>query len=166
MFANDKTSGAAAAVQAIAGREDLDPQDKLKQLLAYGNARFKTSSGLVSMVKGKRYIVMYCASEEAEVDAGTEFNLENTYCCHTLKAEGPLAFHRAGASEISGHPCYDMFQLETYVGAPLVIGGETWGTVNFTAIEAREPFEPEDLETMAELSAAVGRELVAAGQAA
>ena len=161
----DNTSASLEAVQAIADREDLDPKDKLRDLLALGNSWFQTASGLVSMVKDGRYIVMHCVSEEAEVESGTEFALEDTYCSHTLKAAEPVAFHRAGTSEISGHPCYDMFQLETYVGAPVVIDGATWGTVNFTAIEPRAPFEAQDLKLMAQLSAAVGRALADAGQA-
>lgn len=166
MSANGTGSAQTAAVQAITDRQDLSPADRLKQLLAFGNAQFGTSSGLVSKVMDTRYVVMHCASEEAEVEAGTEFALADTYCTHMLQAGRPLAFHQAGSSGVSGHPCYDIFRLETYAGAPVVIGGEIWGTVNFTAIEPRAPFEPDDLELLAEISSAVGRELVAAGQAA
>ncbi|MEW2911373.1 GAF domain-containing protein [Leisingera sp. JC11] len=157
---------AAADVLAIAERQDLKPQEKIIRLLACGNELFKTASALVSNVRGCRYVVMYCVSDEVEVDPGTEFGLGDTYCVHTLNAEAPLAFHKAGSSEIAGHPCYEMFRLETYIGAPIKIGGTPWGTVNFTAIEAREPFAPPELEMMAALSEAVGRELIAAGQAA
>lgn len=153
-------------VQAIAQRQDLSPQEKVRGLLSFGNAHFQTSSALVSNVRGSRYIVMTCVSDEAEVEAGTEFELENTYCYHTLKAETPLAFHQASASEIGGHPCYDMFRLETYIGAPIHAEGKPWGTVNFSAIEARAPFAPEDLALIKELSIAVGQELAGAGQAA
>jgi len=157
---------AAAGVQEISERQDLKPQEKIERLLARGNELFGTASALVSNVQGSRYVVVYCVSDEVEVDPGTEFGLGNTYCVHTLNAEAPLAFHKAGSSEIAGHPCYKMFRLETYIGAPIKIGGEPWGTVNFTAIEAREPFAPQELEAMAALSEAVGRELVAAGHAA
>ncbi|MBY6139256.1 GAF domain-containing protein [Leisingera daeponensis] len=157
---------AAAGVQAISERLDLEPQEKIKRLLACGNDLFKTASALVSNVRGSRYVVMYCVSDEVEVDPGTEFGLGDTYCVHTLNAKAPLAFHKASSSEIAGHPCYEMFRLETYIGAPIKIGGTAWGTVNFSAIEAREPFAPQDLQAMAALSEAVGRELVAAGQAA
>ncbi|MBY6137005.1 GAF domain-containing protein [Nocardioides marinus] len=166
MSGADSAAGAVETVEAIARREDLTSSDKLKELLVFGNTFFKTSSGLVSRVEDSRYTVMHCASHEVEVEPGTEFALEETYCSHTLKAAGPVAFHRAGTSEISGHPCYDMFQLETYVGAPVVIDGATWGTVNFTAIEARDPFAPEDLEVMAALSTAVGQTLASADHAA
>ncbi|WP_019296562.1 MULTISPECIES: GAF domain-containing protein [unclassified Leisingera] len=159
-------AGTAAAVQSITDRQDLEPREKIRQLLAYGNELFSTSSALVSNVQGSKYVIVYCVSEEAEVDPGTAFELDDTYCIHTLQSDGPLAFHKASESEIAGHPCYNMFRLETYIGAPIRFGGSAWGTLNFTAVEAREPFQGADLDTMAALSAAVGRELVAAGQAA
>ncbi|MFY0310133.1 GAF domain-containing protein [Leisingera sp. D0M16] len=166
MSEKEMETATVAAVQGIAGRPDLEPQEKISLLLASGNEWFKTSSALVSQVLGSRYVIVNCVSEEAEVDPGTEFDLEDTYCSHTLVANGPLAFHKAGSSDISGHPCYDMFRLETYIAAPIMIGDEPWGTVNFTAIEAREPFRPQDLDVMTAISAAVGAELIAAGHAA
>lgn len=153
-------------VQDIAARQDLTAEEKVRDLLSFGNAHFQTSSALVSNVCGSRYIVKSCVSDEVEVELGTEFDLENTYCCHTLKADGPLAFHQASASEIAGHPCYDMFRLETYIGAPIHADGKPWGTVNFSAIEARAPFTEEDLALMSALSAAVGREIIGGAQAA
>lgn len=162
----ENSSEAAAVIQAMAECRDLSPQEKIRHLLASGNELFKTSSALVSRVQGSKYVVEYSVSQEAEVDPGTEFSLGDTYCVHTLQSEAPLAFHQAGSSEIAGHPCYDMFRLETYIGAPVKIGGVAWGTVNFTAIEAREPFEEVELELMAVLSDAVASELVASGQAA
>ncbi len=38
-----------------------------------------------------------------------------------------------GSSEYSGHPCYEAFQLEAYIGVPLLVDGQRFGTLNFSS---------------------------------
>jgi len=76
-----------------------------------------------------------------------------------VRADGPRAFHNAGKSEISEHPCYQAFKLESYIGAPLFVAGKRFGTLNFSAAAPRRPFTPRALELVRLFAQWVGNEM-------
>jgi len=90
---------------------------------------------------------------------GTHFDLQDTYCVHTLAANAPTGFHEAGKSSIRNHPCYVKQQLEAYLGAPIHVGGEVYGTLNFSRPEAREPFSHYDWQLISLMAQWVSYEL-------
>jgi GAF domain-containing protein len=116
-------------------------------------------SAIVSCVQEETYTVIYCYSKEAPVEPGTTFDLGDTYCSQTLLSDGPVAYHQASQSELATHPCYNMFLLETYIGVPLIVDGRTFGTLNFTAPEARHPFTETDIEVVKLFAAWVAQQL-------
>src|SRR5690606_27397042 len=46
-----------------------------------------------------------------------------------------------------------------YIGTPIFINGKPFGTLNFSAPEAREPFTPRDLETIKLFAQWLGNQL-------
>ncbi|CUH80241.1 hypothetical protein TRM7557_02793 [Tritonibacter multivorans] len=146
----------------ISGQDTLSIDDKIQAILQEGNAHFGTAFALVSEIKGDVYRVVFSESDIAPAEPGTEFPLGETYCLQTMRAGGPVAYHAAGASDLSDHPCYSVFQLETYIGAPMMQGTQVLGTVNFTNIEARAPFSAQDLATISGIASRVQALLKAA----
>jgi diguanylate cyclase (GGDEF)-like protein/PAS domain S-box-containing protein len=127
----------------------VDPTDEtLEQLLRVGLEHLQLSIALVARVEDDRYIVEAAVSRKDAPAAGEEFPLGNTYCSITLAAEDVVATSEAGGDErVAGHPCYREFGLESYIGVPVRIDGEVWGTVNFSAPEARaDPFSALEYE--------------------
>ncbi|HSG23363.1 MAG TPA: ATP-binding protein, partial [Azonexus sp.] len=50
-------------------------------------------------------------------------------------------------SEYAGHPCFQDFQLAAYIGMPIRVDGEIFGTLNFSSAQGRSrDFDPSDLE--------------------
>lgn len=143
----------------IATSQSLSPKEKVHEILKLGCERFETMSAIVSCVRGQTYTVTYCYSEEAPVEPGTTFDLGDTYCSKTLLSDGPVAYHCASQSELATHPCYNMFLLETYIGVPLIVGGRTFGTLNFSSPEARRPFSEMDVEVIKLFAAWVSQQL-------
>ena len=122
-----------------------DSDQRIARMLQLGCRHFGLDMGIASHIVGKTYTLDHVYTPDGSVEPGTSFDLGETYCVHTLHADGPTGFHNAGQSEISDHPCYKTFGLEAYIGAPLVIDGERYGTVNFTGAEPRPaPFSEED----------------------
>ena len=118
---------------------------RIERMLKLGCRHFGLDMGIASHIVGQTYTLDHVYSPDGSVAPGTSFDLGDTYCVHTLQADGPTGFHHAGESAISDHPCYKTFGLEAYLGAPLVIDGSRYGTVNFTGAAARpEPFSDED----------------------
>ena len=116
--------------------------------------------GIVSRVEDDTYTIRHAADPAGNVRRGLAFPLGETYCTHTLSRDGVTAFAHAGQSEISGHPCYRNFGLETYIGIAIRVGGETYGTVNFSSSAARDKeFGPRERSFVAMVSQWVSYEL-------
>ncbi len=122
------------------------------KLLELGLNYLGLGIGLVSSVHEDVYRVEHASSPGDMIEPGTIFPIGHTYCWHTLKANKPLGFHHAGDSSIATHPCYSHFKLESYIGAPIIVGDKAVGTVNFSAAAPRDPFCAADFEFVTTLS--------------
>ena len=104
--------------------------------------------GLFSRVTpaADRYEVVACAvPPDVEVGPGAVFPFGDTYCAITLGTGGVVAIDEMARSEHRRHPCYRAFGLEAYIGGPVVVDGETFGTLNFSSAEPRPgPFTESD----------------------
>lgn len=119
--------------------------EKVRQILELGCEIFGLPLAIVSRVEGAQYEVRFSFSHAEAPPPGSRFDLAETYCVHTLNADGPTGFHHVGASEIRKHPCYAAFGLEAYFGTPLIVDGERCGTLNFSSAEPHErPFDDRD----------------------
>tara|TARA_B100001063_G_scaffold123413_1_gene115177 strand:- start:1043 stop:3034 length:1992 start_codon:yes stop_codon:yes gene_type:complete len=107
--------------------------DKTQKLLNFGLKVFGLDLAIISEVQERIYTVLYAVTPDNGLAIGTQFNLNDTYCVHTLNAGSALAFHNVSQSEIADHPCFTNFQLESYIGAPIKVGNEVFGTVNFSS---------------------------------
>jgi two-component system sensor histidine kinase/response regulator len=131
--------------------------------LILGKKIFNLPLALISEIHAQEYCVIYCHTPNQEITPGDTFELGSTYCCHTLKADSPLAFHQAGKSEIKEHPCYHAFGLESYIGVPLVVEGHRYGTLNFSGPEpSPKPFTNRELELIQLFSYWISAELTRA----
>ncbi|GAB5535488.1 MAG: hypothetical protein Rubg2KO_17370 [Rubricoccaceae bacterium] len=106
--------------------------------------------GILSRItpEDDRYEVMACSVPDGvDMAPGDVYSLGETYCSITLHSQDGVAIDEMGASEHQGHPCYAAFELESYIGAPVIVDGETIGTLNFSSSEPRhEPFSEADLD--------------------
>ncbi|MGB1199307.1 MAG: PAS domain-containing protein, partial [Thalassotalea sp.] len=144
----------------ITARVELSTDEKIQQLLQLGRQLYNLPLAIVSQVIGQEYKVLYCEVPNDEVKQGDVFELGNTYCCHTLASGKPLSFHHAGQSEISHHPCYKNFALESYVGVPFYVNGQLFGTLNFSGSETTpKAFTARELELVQLIANWLGSEL-------
>lgn len=143
----------------ISSHQEMDTTAKINKILQLGCDHFQTDSALVSWVQGEHYTVLYSHSDIVDISRGTTFKLGDTYCSEMLKSNGPLACHNARQSKFATHPCYDLFLLETYIGVPLIVDGEQFGTLNFSSPETRHPFDNSDNEVIKMFAAWIGQQL-------
>ncbi|KZZ14592.1 hypothetical protein A3750_01810 [Oleiphilus sp. HI0079] len=147
-------------LHSITSNTQLSIDEKTQQLLKLGKETFGLPLAIVSRISGDQYIVEYSDTPNAEVNPGDTFELGQTYCCHTLSANGPTAFHHAGKSSINSHPCYSAFGLESYIGVPVEVSGERFGTLNFSSPDVRDtPFSSDDMELIRLFAQWIGNEL-------
>lgn len=112
--------------------------EDLRRGLGHATAFFGLDFGIVSRVEGDSYVIEHVFQPDgAGLEVGQEFPLGDTYCAITLEARDVVSIDEMRSSNFSGHPCYRAFQLESYLGVPLRVDGEVYGTLNFSAPDAR-----------------------------
>ncbi|QJR80183.1 response regulator [Alteromonas pelagimontana] len=145
-------------LQNIVSNQQLDFDEKVQKLLSLGLLVFGLDIGLVSRVQGTNYTVLFAQTPDNSLTAGTSFDLEGTYCVHTLEANSAISFHQASETDIAEHPCYKNFGLESYIGAPIRVGELVFGTVNFSSAKASKPFTETHIDYVELLAQWLGSE--------
>jgi signal transduction histidine kinase/ActR/RegA family two-component response regulator len=144
----------------ITSNSNLSYDQKMDALLQFGLDYFKLELAIISEIDNGIYTVLHGISSDNSLLVGTTFAVADTYCLHTLATNQALSFHHAGQSNIAQHPCYLNFGLESYIGAPLLIEGRRFGTINFSAVSPRtKPFSEEEHDFIELLSHWVGSEI-------
>lgn len=113
--------------------------NEFSSLLAQANIFFETRFGIISHIVDETYIIEHVASnpESDALACGQRFLLGDTYCAITRQASDVVALSHVGDSLHATHPCYQNTQLEAYIGAPILLDGEIYGTLNFSSPEPR-----------------------------
>jgi len=154
-----------ADVYRLLTNAELSPNEHIQHLLAIGLLYLDLDMGIVSEIKNDVYRVIHVEDRTESLKPDTEFDLGETYCWHALRGDGVTAFDHAGASEISGHPCYKNFGLESYIGIPIRIAGSVFGTLNFSSATRRDAaFGPREKSFVAMLSQWIAYEIGAQQQ--
>ncbi len=136
-------------------QDDLGVQ--LSEALALVTGFLELDLGIISRVEGDRYTVTHCYAPGAAPQPGDRFSLGNTCCAITLEADDVLSIDHMADSAHRHHPCYAAFALETYIGVPLFVNGERYGTLNFSSATPRaKAFGDEDREFVRLLGQWVG----------
>ncbi|WP_341706710.1 PAS domain-containing protein [Halopseudomonas sp.] len=133
----------------IAADFGLSHQQQLERLLDLGCDYLNLDLGLVSQISDSVYEVQAASSGDDNPAPGTRFDFEQTYCNLTFQHHDVLAIDSMGRSRFNGHPCYQSFALECYIGIPLFVDGRRYGTLNFSSATPRQrPFDEVDLDFM------------------
>nr|WP_253805830.1 PAS domain S-box protein [Haloferax sp. Q22] len=146
-------------LQTVMAAEVSSPDERLSSLVAVGCRTLGLDIGIVSRVDGEDYTVRAVHPSDAGIDVGDRFDLGSTYCKEVVSQREVCAFTDATAAEMTQHPAYREFALESYIGVPLVVDGERYGTLNFSSPTPRAtPFgtlEHTFVELLSELVSAV-----------
>jgi signal transduction histidine kinase/ActR/RegA family two-component response regulator len=125
----------------------LDPESTLRHALQVGVKHLHLEFGIVSQISDEEYRIVVQVSPPGTLTDDQVFPLGRTYCSTTLANDALLAIHDAARSEYAGHPCFKDFQLAAYIGVPIRVEGNIYGTLNFSSINGRQrAFDPSDLE--------------------
>lgn len=69
---------------------------------------------------------------------GQFFALGSTYCNTTLKLDDVLAVTDVTKSGYVGHSCHKEFELISYIGMPIRVNSQIYGTISFSSPNARQ----------------------------
>jgi len=126
----------------------------LKEILLEGKAILGVQVGIISRIEKEQYHVYAVESEYANINTGDIFDLEKTYCRDVITNNKTMIFDDvAEISELLKHPCYLNTQLRAYIGTPLILDNQIWGTLNFSSLRPKQPaFTHQDFSTIESLA--------------
>jgi len=112
----------------------------IHEFLVSGIEVFGLETGIVSQITADHiYHVCDVVSPLEMLSKGQEFELDETYCREVIKSQKVLGFPEVGKLHyMNCHPVYQNLKLEAYLAAPIVVGDELFGTLNFTSRYRRE----------------------------
>jgi len=141
----DKQERRVRLLYELSASKNLSVDEQLESTLKAGLDQLSMDLGIISRINGDQYKVLHFYPESSGLSKGQIFNLGDTYCSIALVAEDIIAIDEMKVSQYSSHPCYAAFNLESYIGVPIKVNGEPFGTLNFSCAQPRKsPFTKAD----------------------
>jgi len=130
-------------IKEIANDKSKSTDDRIGTLIQIGLDDLELGLGIVSNIVGDKYTVKNTNNPELH---GMEFRTSVIYCAITLSLQEKkvLPVNHFAVSDFVRRPAYREFKLETYIGTPIRVNGNLYGTLNFTNPEPRDHHFSED----------------------
>ncbi|MEG4234743.1 response regulator [Microcoleus sp. Pol11C3] len=133
---------------------------RLQELLAMGCRQLGLSVGILSWIQGDNYQIMAVECPDGSIVKEQIYDLEKTFCVATAMAKEPIYFESVRFSGLSFNTDEPAFKIEAYMGIPVTVAGEVYGTLCFfSPTPVTEPFRVVDRELMKLMAQWVGSEL-------
>jgi GAF domain-containing protein len=117
----------------------MNLRDQLKLELEKGRQFFDLEVGIISKICNERYEVFAGLTQLPFFKEGDVFKLAETYCSEVVRTQRTIYYNQVGLiGEMRFHPVYRSLHLESYIGTPIKVDGQLWGTLNFSSIQAKE----------------------------
>lgn len=130
----------------IVSQKQPDLRTQLQNALDWATEALQMELGIISSIEHDIFTVQYFSPAKTDLTIGTEFSLSNTYCSIALNHETVFTVEHMRKSTYASHACYQMFELESYIGKPYLVENSLYGTVNFSSKEPKnEPFTEEEI---------------------
>ncbi|MEG4007480.1 response regulator [Microcoleus sp. Pol11C1] len=133
---------------------------RLQELLAMGCRHLGLSVGILSCIQGDNYQIMAVECPDGSIVKDQIYDLEKTFCVATSMAKEPIYFESVRFAGFSFNTDDRAFPIEAYMGIPVTVAGEVYGTLCFfSPTPVTEPFRAVDRELMKLMAQWVGSEL-------
>lgn len=146
-------------LHSITSSRQLSFKQRVDAILKLGTEHFGLPIGIFSQIIGNQYVVQQAIHPENALEEGMIFDLGVTYCSHVFNANDVKGFNHVSVSDIATHPCFRNFGLEAYLGAPIFVDGERFGTLNFSSPEPTRPFIHQDIAIVRLFAEWIGHEV-------
>ena len=111
--------------------------------------------GIVNQLDGHSCIIRSVQSDFDWLVPGLELKLKDIYCAAVVREQKTIAYNHVGSIEaLLNYPLYEKLKLESYIGTPIFVNNQVYGTINFSSTQVRSPefeaYEQEVIELMAQ----------------
>lgn len=129
-------------------REDISFEQKAKKSLELGRSYLGVDNGHLTRIDQETDFWEAIAStdpDNGDFPEGLVLDLQTTYCRRTIDADDPIALDNVPEQGWADDPAYETHNLHCYMGTPLTVDDEIYGTVCFVSHDPREePFSEAD----------------------
>lgn len=148
------------SVHEITTDEERSFDEQIEQLLELGRHQLGLDGGLLASIEADVYTVDHAVGRDETVQSGDQFELRESDSPLIPDGTDPLARADASDTESVEHPVYDQRELRSFIGVPVVVDGERYGTLHFSGSQPREQAFTESEQTLVRVLAQwVGKEL-------
>ncbi|WP_348944032.1 response regulator [Chitinibacter sp. FCG-7] len=132
-----RKEAAVRSLNEIASLPSDSAQVQLQSALRLASQYLDLPFGIISRIQGEQYSIVAQTCPGSELQDGMVFPLGDTYCSLALASNEVLHIDHMAQSPHARHPCYQKFGLESYIGCPVWVDGERYGTLNFSSPQPR-----------------------------
>lgn len=140
----------------------VEQLDACQDMLQLGREAIGLEMGIVSHIKDDLYTIVAVDSDGGVFVAGETFQLKDTLCREVVGTGKSMSISSYKDSlGLKEHPLYQSLKLEAYIGAPIVVNGAIWGTINFTSLKLRPAgFSENEMEYVLDCAHSIGTMLI------
>ncbi len=133
---------------------------KVTELLKLGCRHFNLEIGALVQVEEQSCTVLEVNSPTDAYRKGDRLSVEDTFCAMVFGSGEPIAVPDIEMSKYKSHPIFNKLGQHAYLGVPVLVDKEPYGTLNFSSAEARkEPFPQVDIDILLLLAQWIGGEI-------
>ncbi|WP_135664760.1 sensor histidine kinase [Halorhabdus rudnickae] len=131
--------------------ETASLDEKIERAISVGQDRLDVDYGVLSYTGAGEYEVIGSTIQSGDYQTGSVHELETTWCRHVVGQEALVVITDAGDSAYSDDIAREVTGLQCYIGAPITVDGDTYGTLCFSGEEPRAVEFTEDEQRFVEL---------------
>ena len=156
------------AIYKVTSSRQLNFRQRLQGLLELGRQRFSMEIGILSHIQDEDFEILEVQCPQTPPGLvvnhpllpGQHLPLAETYCFRTIEANDPLYFEFLLMYGTNVPPKYGPFRIQAYIGTPVIVAGEVYGTLSFSSqTPLHEPFKPVDREILKLMAQWIGGEI-------
>ncbi len=118
----------AAATEATSSLK-LGLEAKLDRILTIATEEMGFPIGYATRIEDGMQEILAATGDHDAIQPGATDPLERTYCRRTIEQDRPVVVEDAPDEGLADDPAYQHFGLRCYVGAPIIVDGEPYGTL-------------------------------------
>ena len=134
-------------------------QELVDDYLSAGCLIFGLSIGIIAQVENQSFIVRSAQTDLEYFAPGLELNLADTYCDAVIKFKKTMACsHIREILDTGEHQVYQNLSLESYIGTPIFVNNQIYGTLSFCSRNIRQRnFESQEIEIIELMAQSLGK---------
>lgn len=140
--------------------QELDFAQRRQAILELGCNYFGLPTGIVSRIVGDLCEVVEVIDANGVIQRADTWRVGNTYGRCVLERNGPLGVDGTNRARLRSEVGAPYPRPESYIGCPITVAGELYGTLDFCSLEGGGLFGPSDLDLIATLAQRIGQDIL------